>query len=113
MAMIRKFGELGMQTPVTVVKQTKTNNALSDDEQLVSETYIQTKGWLLSPPNEQLDARSGQVVIANDYRLYLPVGTDIKVRDQVIVGDQRFIVNDVSDEDTWQAVLHVRIVRLT
>ena len=49
---------------------------------------------------------AGALVTVNTYRLYLPVGTDIKVGDEVVVGgDDVYIVSDTTAESTWMAVL--------
>ena len=113
MAGVRKIGLLGMTSTVTVRKFVfDDENPLSDDEHKTSTVDFDTVGWLYSPASAQIEEISGMAAIANDYRLFLPVGTDINVRDHVLIGGNEFVANDVSDEDTWQAMLHVRLVRL-
>ena len=114
---VRDLALLGMVTPVTIERRSEgtipAGGDYGDDFLAYSttgETRRQTvKGWFFSTPTPQQDVDTGMVVTVNTYRLYLPVGTDIKAGDHVHVGsaDPRddYTVSDTTAESTWLPLL--------
>jgi hypothetical protein len=47
----------------------------------------------------------GAVITVNTYRVYLPVGTNVRPGDRVVVGSDQYIVSDTTHESTWQPLL--------
>lgn len=108
----------GMTTPVTILRRTVSTPILASDDYGDDEvTYAETresrrtvvKGWFYSRPTSTIIEDTGQIVTANTYRLYLPVGTDILAGDEVSVGTDTYIVVDTTAESTWPALLNVSL----
>jgi len=113
---IRGLAMLGMVTPLTIERRTEgpipADGDYGDDflaYNVTSETRrTQVQGWFYSTPTPQQDVDSSQVVTSNTYRLYLPVGTDIKVGDHVHVDTNPkddYTVSDTTAEGTWLPLL--------
>jgi len=114
---VRDVALLGMITPITIERRSEgaipADGDYGDDflaYSTTSETRRMTvQGWFFSTPTPQQDVDTGMVVTVNTYRLYLPVGTDIKAGDHVHVGsaDPRddYTVSDTTAESTWLPLL--------
>jgi hypothetical protein len=117
MERMRDLALLGMITPVTIERRAEgpvpPDGDYGDDflqYTVTAETRRQTvNGWFYSTPTPVQDVDTGQIVTVNTYRLFLPVGTDIKVGDHVHVGnaDPRddYTVSDTTAESTWLPLL--------
>lgn len=108
---IAKFvTRLGMVDDVEVLRRTDVaatdpSNDYGDD----TLDYIATqdsrrhwvKGWVFSTPAQQQEVDSGAIITVNTYVLRVPVGTDIKVGDNVIVRGDQYTVASTNRENTW------------
>lgn len=113
LARVRDVALLGMITPVTIERRAEAapppGGDYGDDfisYTVTSETKrLAVKGWFFSTPTPVQDVDTGMVVTTNTYRLFLPVGTDIRVGDHVHVSDQDYTVSDTTAESTWLPLL--------
>jgi len=118
MARVRDVALLGMITPLVIERRsgvTDSNaaeNAYGDDAltyTITNESRRTTvQGWFYSTPTPMQEVDSGQVVTVNTYRLYLPVGTDIRPGDHVHVATNPtddYTVSDTTGEGSWLALL--------
>lgn len=114
---LRDIALLGMITTVTIERRAEgaipAGGDYGDDflsYTTTTESRRQTvKGWFYSTPTPLQEVDTGQIVTVNTYRLYLPVGTDIRPGDHVHVGnaDPRddYTVSDTTGEGTWLPLL--------
>ena len=115
---VRDVALLGMVTSVVIERRSfiadsgAPENAYGDD----ALTYTVTnesrrtvvKGWFYSTPTPVQEVDNGQIVTVNTYRLYLPVGTDIKTGDHVHVETNPtddYTVSDTTGEGSWLPLL--------
>jgi hypothetical protein len=111
MQAIQKTAMLGMQTSVTIWRPTTDAGLdLTDDPYGSSATSPGTNigtvmGWLHSTPTPMASIDSGQLITINTYRLWVPVGTNIRPRDRVVIGSNTYVVSDTSADETWPALL--------
>lgn len=103
MAALRDIAEQGMQTPLTVLRRTTVQT--DDGQESVYTAVVTVKGWIFSTPTPVLTLVSGEMALVNTYRLFVPVGTDIKSADHVTVGTTTYIVSDTTEESTWLPLL--------
>jgi len=107
---------LGMVTPVTIERRAEAaipaGGDYGDDflsyTQTVETRRTDVKGWFYSTPTPVQQVDTGQIVTVNTYRLYLPVGTDIKVGDHVHVATNPiddYTVSDTTAEGSWLPLL--------
>jgi hypothetical protein len=113
---IRGLAMLGMVTPITIERRAEgpipTGGDYGDDflaYNITTETRrTKVQGWFYSTPTPQQDVDTGMVVTSNTYRLFVPVGTDIKVGDHVHVDTNPiddYTVSDTTAEGTWLPLL--------
>lgn len=112
---VRDIPLLGMTTLVTIERRSDAtpdpDNDYGDDMLGYTTTNesrrMEVRGWFFSTPTPQLSVDTGQVVTANTYRLFLPVGTDILPGDHVHVGSapDDYTVSDTTAESTWLPLL--------
>lgn len=113
MEAIRGLALLGMVTPIIVERQSQApvpaGGDYGDDFLAYTETSESSrttlKGWFFSTPTRELSVDTGAVVTVNTYRLFLPVGTDIRPGDHVHVGAEDYTVTDTTAEGTWLPLL--------
>jgi hypothetical protein len=110
---VQKVAEEGMTSPVTIYRRTAVpaDSDEFDDELTYIEQATQVMGWVYSNPTPVAMIDSGALVTVNTYRLYLPVGTDIRPGDRVNVADREFTVTDTTAPSTWPALLNVSLRR--
>lgn len=116
MARVRDVALLGMITPVIIERRADAPPPVGGDygddylsfTPTTESTRRTVKGWFYSTPTPIQDVDTGAIVTANTYRLFLPVGTDIKVGDHVHVGNDPtddYTVSDTTAEGTWLPLL--------
>jgi hypothetical protein len=105
LAALQEVALMGMQTPVTIKRRTTTDTDYGDKDEVSFTTVTSTLGWFHSTPTPMQEQDTGSVVTANTYRLFLPVGTDVRDGDQVSVGSTTYVVSDTTSESTWKALL--------
>lgn len=72
--------------------------------------FIETiVGWLTSAPSAEGQVDSGSFVTANTYRWNCAVGTDIRPRDFLDIGSNRYVVTDSTADETWPTMLSVSL----
>lgn len=115
---LRTVAEMGMTADVLIYRRQAIAPASSGDDygdddiefDATAETLVRgVKGWLHSEPTPVQETDTGSIVTANTYRLYVPVGTDIRPGDRVVIGTRDFTVSDTTGESTWQALLTVSL----
>lgn len=105
MAALQEVALMGMQTPVTIKRRTTSDTAYGDKDEVSFTTVSTALGWFHSTPTPIQEQDTGSVVTANTYRLFLPVGTDVRDGDQITVGSTVYVVSDTTAESTWKALL--------
>lgn len=105
MAALQEVALMGMQTPVTIKRRTTSDTVYGDKDEVSFTTVATALGWFHSTPTPIQEQDTGSVVTANTYRLFLPVGTDVRDGDQITVGSTVYVVSDTTAESTWKALL--------
>lgn len=116
MQRVQDVALLGMVTPMVIERRSEGPIPVGGDYGDDFLAYTTTnesrrttvKGWFFSTPTPQQDVDTGMVVTVNTYRLYVPVGTDIKVGDHVHVETNPiddYTVSDTTAESTWLPLL--------
>lgn len=105
MLALQEVALLGMKTPITIQRKSTSDTDYGDLEEVTYTTVSSVKGWFYSTPTPTRDVDTGSVVTANTYRLFVPIGTDVRDGDQILVGSETYIVSDTTKESTWTALL--------
>jgi len=104
-----------METPI-VIRHRKPpdkddENPFGDDTTEWETTTTSTTGWYVSSLTKSFSDDGGMTAVTEQDLVRLPVGTDIKERDQVQIAGEWWVVTDASQDETWPAMLKVAIVR--
>ncbi len=102
---LREVTMSGLVTPVTIKRRSTSDSDYGDAEVVTWTTVLSTKGWVFSTPTPVQQPDSGAVITVNTYRLYLPVGLDVRPGDQAFIGSDTYIISDTTGESTWQAMI--------
>ena len=116
LAAIQKTAMLGFQTEITILRSDPDAGLELTDDPYGSSfgtpeavpppvTSGGIKGWLHSTPTPVATIDSGQLITVNTYRLWVPVDTDIRPRDRVVIGANTYVVSDTTADSTWPALL--------
>ena len=105
MAALQEVALLGMKTPITIQRKVTSDTDYGDLENVSYSTVASVKGWFYSTPTPTRDVDTGSVVTANTYRLFVPIGTNVRDGDQILVGSEIYTVSDTTKESTWTALL--------
>jgi len=110
MAALRKTAELGMIATVAIYYHTviETEDG-SEDAWVLAGT---TKGWLYNRPSGETGVHGGGMGHVEEYRLYLPVGTELDYNDRVVIGGHTYTVTDSTGESTWLPLLEATVKRI-
>lgn len=107
---------LGMQTEVTIYRRTATSGLeVTDDPYGSSVSFVEQEtstvvlGMLHSVPTPVAELDAGQLVTVNTYRLWVPVETDVRPGDRVVIGSSTYVVADTTADETWPAFLGVSL----
>lgn len=106
LAALQKVALLGMQTPVTIQRRSFADTPYGDSEEVSFAAVGTALGWFHSTPTPVATIDSGSVVTVNTYRLFLPVETDVRDGDQILVGTATYVVTDTTKESTWKPLLN-------
>lgn len=104
---IQKLGEKGMNIDVLIRRksaQAKDPSNPYGDEDVVYEAIsaaITVKGWLVPQLSKQLTQSGGETNATGDFKLRVPVGTDIDPEDEVVIGGETYRVVDSTNEQSW------------
>jgi hypothetical protein len=110
---IQKTAMLGMQTTVSIFRPTADSGLDLTDNPYGSAPGTPQDitpmggvlGWLYSTPTPVATIDAGQLITVNTYRLWVPVDTDIRPRDRVVIGANTYVVSDTTADQTWPALL--------
>jgi hypothetical protein len=111
------FVPLVMTTPVliyhqTLVTPTVADNDYGDDDvryegDTTSGTPIESVAWIVNRPSVDAVDNAGMIQTISPGLMRMPVGTPIYPGDMVAVGDERFVIIDTNNDDTWPNWLKV------
>ena len=87
-------------TEATIKRITIGSDVLGDDAVGEPDTIGTVKGWLSSSPTAEPTLDGGALVTANTYRYDVPVGTDIKPRDILVINGTPYVVTDTTADET-------------
>ena len=109
---LREVVETGMQTDVAILSL-ETVETTDGDDTTVWVEIASVKGWLWEP----VDYPRGGVVggvrgEAHEFRLYVPIGTDLHVGDRIGVTDDIYNVTNTNASNTYQTELRASLRRL-
>lgn len=111
MASLREVAELGMTTSCLIY-----DHAIVETVDGTANTWTprtsRIKGWLHSKPDQVITLDAGAQGVHPNYRLFLPVGTDVITGDRIEIGGSMFIVSDTDAESTWLPMLTVMLRRV-
>ena len=108
---MRGIAERAMTDTVTIQRPSQSDSVFGDDA-VITYTYVATsQAWFRSTPTMVATADVGSLVTINTYRLLVPVGTSILPKDQVVVGQEVYLVTDTTAESTWNPYLQVSLRR--
>ena len=111
MEAIREIPLSGMQTPVSILRLEAVERPDGDDQQVWVEIES-TMGWIYEPLDYPHGGAVGGVqAIAHEFRVYLPVETDIVPGDHLGADGQIFNVVNTNDADTYRPMLRAALVR--
>jgi hypothetical protein len=116
MKRVQDVALLGMITPMVIERRSEGPIPAGGDygDDFLSYTTTNesrrtnVNGWFHSTPTPVQEVDMGQIVTVNTYRLFLPVGTDIRVGDHVHVATNPtddYTVSDTTGEGTWLPLL--------
>lgn len=111
LAALQKVSELGMTDVIEIERPTQSDSIYGDDEAIVYHSIGEVKAWFRSTPTVVATADTGALITINSYRLLVPVGTDIRAKDQVIHNSDTYLVTDTTFESTWKPSLRVSLRR--
>lgn len=111
MAALQAIALTGMPDSVSIERPSQSDSAYGDDEYITYTVIGTSQAWFRSTPTVVATADTGSLVTINTYRLLVPVGTDIKPKDQVTVGPEIYLVTDTTAESTWKPYLQVSLRR--
>lgn len=104
MTKMRDVVKSGFITPVTIKRRMTSDSDYGDGEVVTWATVTTVNGWVYSTPTPVQEADTGSVITVNTYRLFIPVGTNVKPGDQAVINGDTYIVSDTTGESTWQAM---------
>lgn len=102
---LRMVATTGLQTQVVIKRKTTSDSDYGDGEVVTWTTVTTVRGWINSTPTPVAQSDSGSVITVNTYRLFVPVGTNVKPGDQAIINGDQYIVSDTTAESTWQTMV--------
>jgi hypothetical protein len=112
LAALGEVVELGMQTPVSLLRYELVARGDDDPQRVWTETAT-TVGWLWEPPEFPSGGDVGGVVgTSNAHLLRLPLGTDARAGDRIGVDGDLFEVLDDNSSDTYQTYLRLSLRRV-
>jgi len=116
MTSIQRLGEQSFKIEVEVQHklpfEKDDSNPMGDSVLTYKSVTTKVKGWLVPDLDRALSVGVAQVISAGDFRLRLPVGTDVEPGDRVIVSGLSYAVTDSSTEQSWPEWITVRMRRI-
>lgn len=115
MAALREVAVSGMTTPVAIYHLVTTAGEGGRVSAYPASADATVDGWLtqLTTPNSVIGVNAGEAVITETHRLFVPVGTDLRVADKLVIGGEPFIVQSTSGTNTFQPLLSAGLRHLS
>jgi hypothetical protein len=106
-AAIRAVAESGMETPVAVYRRTTVQTDDGQESVYLGTPNFTINGWLteMTAQGSGINVLAGLVGVVETHRLMVPVGTDIRSGDKVVIQGVSYLVQHPSTGDTYAAVL--------
>jgi hypothetical protein len=107
MAAIQDLAISGMKTSVAIYHGANTQTPNGRAWGFPSTPDATVLGWLTqkTPGGTKLDVIDGQTAVSETHRLFLPVGTDCRAADKVVIAGLTYIVEHTNAGDTYPAAL--------
>jgi hypothetical protein len=104
---VQKLGEKGMNTDVLIRRKSAPakdpSHPYGDEiiayQTTTSESYV--KGWLVPILGKNMTNSGGETVAVGDFKLRVPVGTNIDPEDEVVIDAEVYRVVDSTNEQSW------------
>lgn len=115
LANIQKVGERGLQTDVTIRNRSaaaKDPSNPNGDMDVGYGTAFSVKAWVAPFIDPNFVSEGGAIVSVGDFKLRVPVGTEIHTGDEVTIAGDVYSVVDSNFELTWPEWTTARITRL-
>lgn len=112
MEAIRAIPLQGMQTPVSILKHTEIENDGANSS-FVWATSAIVNGWIWEPLDfPSADVTGGQVGGDRGFRVYLPLGTDVRPGDRIGADGLIYNVIDTNTANTYMPMLRLVVRRV-
>lgn len=111
MAAIRTVAESGMVDTVVIKRRSTTEGDYGD---VSGYTEVATvRGWIteLTSTTAALENVGNVEALAGSYRLFVPVGTDLRPHDEVTVNGHDYIVQNTDEGNTYEPMLRAFLRR--
>ena len=107
MAAIQSIAQLGMKTSVSIFHGARTQTANGQAWAYPTTADLTVNGWLyeMTGAAAKLGVIDGGTAISEMFRLTLPVGTDCRIGDKVVISGLSFYVQHTNEGDTYPAWL--------
>lgn len=104
LAALSKIAEMGMKSSVTIKRRSTTQSVLEDNVDTWT-TVGTTIGWVRALPSDDFSIDGGGFRVGVTHRLFVPLDTDLRPHDQVVINGETFQVTDTALENTWKVLL--------
>lgn len=105
-----------MRTAVTIyhinAPGQDTSNRTGDDIVTFSDQTTSVMGWFVDKGTHAFSTGGGMSQVVDEPTLRVPVGTDIKSRDEVVINGDRWVVIDASADETWPVFVKAELARI-
>jgi hypothetical protein len=101
LAAIQAVGQLGMTATVSIYETTLTENDYGSQLTYATTASSTVSGWLVGNWARSRDDDVGDVGSTTNYRLRLPVGTEIEAGWTVQISGHEYLVEDAGTDQTW------------
>lgn len=107
LAAVQAVAQSGMTTPVAIYHGDTVKIDGGSKWAFPATADLTVLGWLteMTGMSSKLDVIDGQTAVSETHRLFVPVGTDLRVGDKVVIGSASFYVQSVNQDDTYPAAL--------
>lgn len=112
-AAVREVAESGMVTDVLIYHGVRGQTANGQSFTFPTTPDVRTKGWLTerTSSSTKLDTIEGVVSLSEIQRLLLPIGTDCRFGDKVVIDGLEFIAQHNNAGDTYTPYTEVFLRR--
>ncbi len=106
---VQAVGFSGMTTPVAIYHGAVVRTDNGQKWAYPATADVTTVGWLreMTGSSAKLNVIDGQTAISETHRLFLPVGTDCRTGDKVVIGGTAYTAQHQNQHDTYPAMMVV------